>query len=56
MALLDTLIRIHGPEEGRKKYNEWHRDYRERNKPKMLKYWKKRRKALKASISAASGL
>jgi hypothetical protein len=43
MALLATLIRKFGPIEGRNKYNEWHRDYRRRNKPKMLKYWKSRR-------------
>jgi hypothetical protein len=50
MALLDTLIRKYGPTEGRKKYNKWHRDYRKRNKPKMLKYWAGIRKAQKASV------
>jgi hypothetical protein len=39
MALLKTLVRLHGSKLGREKYNEWHRDYRKRNKPKMLKYW-----------------
>ena len=49
MALLNTLIRKHGETEGRKAYNRWHRLYRKRNKPKMLKYWKSRREAQKVN-------
>jgi hypothetical protein len=47
MALLKTLVRLHGEKIGREKYNEWHRDYRKRDKPKMLKYWADRRAATK---------
>jgi hypothetical protein len=47
MSLLKTLIARYGPEKGKAKYNEWHRKYRKRNKPKMLKYWAKRRAAMK---------
>ena len=49
MALLDTLRKKLGTEEGRKAYNRWYRNYRKRNKPRMLKYWKSRREAQKAS-------
>jgi hypothetical protein len=49
MALLDTLVKKLGTEKGREAYNKWHRLYRKRNKPKMLKYWKSRREAQKAS-------
>ena len=55
MALLDTLIKKFGPEQGRLRFNRYHRLYRKRNKPRMLKYWKDRREAQKASIGAASG-
>jgi hypothetical protein len=54
MALLDTLIRKHGTEEGRKQYNRWHRQYRKRNKQKMLRYWKSRRDAQKTNNDGLS--
>jgi hypothetical protein len=49
MALLDMLTRKYGPIEGRERYNKWHRDYRKRNKRKMLKYWASRRAAMKTN-------
>jgi hypothetical protein len=51
MALIDTLIKQHGKVQGRKLYNEWHREYRKRNKAKMLKYWKSRREAEKSGAA-----
>jgi hypothetical protein len=50
MALIDPLIRKHGENIGREKFNAYHRSYRKRNKKKMLKYWKDRRAAEKASV------
>ena len=40
MASLTTFIRKFGKVRGRKKYNEWHREYRKANKARMRKYWR----------------
>jgi hypothetical protein len=32
IAVLKTLVRLHGSKLGREKYNEYHREYRKRNK------------------------
>jgi hypothetical protein len=49
MANLESYVRKYGKKEGRKKYNAWHVEYRKRNKPRMLKYWKSRRALQKAN-------
>jgi hypothetical protein len=54
MPSVAAYIEKYGKENGRKRYNRWHVLHRKRNKPRMLKYWKDRREAQKASKHAVS--
>lgn len=42
MASLSTFINKFGKRQGRKRYNEFHREYRKRNAKKLRLYWRKR--------------
>jgi hypothetical protein len=49
MANLQSYINKYGRREGKKKYNAWHREYRQLNIEKMRKYWRTYRAARKAA-------